>query len=322
MKKAYSSADYWRLDMSEEKINREQVKITDWPDQEEATKGRFESRITKFRKEESPQFLAVDRRSALSLREFKREYLYPRKPVVITDAIEDWRARSSWTFDYFRSRYGGTPVVVYRYHEEDEFTPDAVEHISLAEYIDRITSMDWHSYPCYLRDNWKLFYAHRDLMTDHHVPKYFFDWFKLLPAFMRLPYPRIFIGPKGAITPLHVDVWGTHAWLSQLVGRKQWILFSPDQRHLLHDYKVRVEKPDLERFPLFRQTKPVECTIGPGDTIFVPSGWAHWVVSLESGISLTYNYMGPGCFASCLSNALQTLSLQRLRTALLRRVPK
>jgi hypothetical protein len=40
----------------------------------------------------------------------------------------------------------------------------------------------------------------------------------------------------------------------------------------------------------------------PGDTIFVPSGWAHWVISLDAAMSLTGNYMGPGCFASCLAN--------------------
>src|SRR2546426_2235846 len=271
---------------------------------------------------EGPQFPSVDRRSGLSLQEFRWKYLYPGKPVVITDAMEEWKARSSWTFDYLRSRYGATPVVVHRYHREDEYTPEAVEHMTLAEYIDRITTNDWDSYPCYLRDNWKLFLMHKDLMSDHTVPKYFFDWFKLLPTFMRLPYPRIFMGPKGAITPLHADIWSTHAWLSQLVGRKRWILFSPDQRQFLHNYKVRVEQPDLERFPLFRQAKAVECTIGPGDTIFVPSRWAHWVISLEAGISLTYNYMGPGCFGSCLANAVQPLSLKRFKTGSLRWVAK
>ena len=90
---------------------------------------------------------------------------------------------------------------------------------------------------------------------------------------MRLEYPTIFVGPKGAITPLHHDIWKTHSWLAQLVGRKHWILFSPDEKKFLYEYNVQPHNPDLEKFPLFRNTKPLECIIGPGDLIFVPSGW-------------------------------------------------
>lgn len=242
---------------------------------------------------EGLRYYPVDRRSGLSLREFRREYLFPGKPVVITDAIEGWKARSSWTFDYFKSHCGKTMVKVYRY-EDGGYRPDLFELVSLADYIDQILSNDWTTYPYYIRDDWRLFLEHKELLADYTIPEYFFDWFGLLPSFMRLPYPRIFIGPRGAITPLHRDVWETHAWLSQLVGRKRWILFSPDQRRLLYDYQVRPDRPDLERFPLLRKTRPLECTIGPGDTIFVPSGWAHQVISLDPTISLTYNYMGPG----------------------------
>ena len=149
-------------------------------------------------------------------------------------------------------------------------------------------------------------------MKTHRVPEYFFDWFRLLPPFMRMPYPRIFIGPKGAVTPPHVDVWETLAWLSQLVGGKRWLLYDSEQSDLLYNCEVRVEAPDFDRFPRFSEARPLECVIGPGDTIFVPSGWAHWVESLDAAISVTYNYMGPGCFANCLVQVLRTQVLYRL----------
>jgi ribosomal protein L16 Arg81 hydroxylase len=126
-----------------------------------------------------------------------------------------------------------------------------------------------------------------------------------------LIYPRIFIGPKGAVTPLHHDIWDTHAWLAQLVGRKRWIMFPPDQRHLRYGYQVQPDQPDLEGFPRFQQATPLECTIGPGDVIFVPSRWAHWVVSLDPTISLTHNYMGRGCFWSAMVHAVRERVLQR-----------
>lgn len=259
----------------------------------------------------------IDRRSKISPQEFRREYLYPRKPVVITDATENWTARSQWTLHYFKSRYGSTLVTVYR-AEENSYRADHVETVRLADFITAIEARDFAGYPYYIRDDWRLFIHHKELLADYKIPEYFFDWFVLLPSFMRLVYPRIFIGPKGAVTPLHLDIWETHAWLAQLVGRKRWILFPPEQRPLLYDYKVQPRNPDLQNFPLFRNTKPLECTIGPGDVIFVPSGWAHEVVSLDATISITHNYMGPGCFWTGLINSVRVQVLNRLRERLSR----
>lgn len=258
----------------------------------------------------SSQYPQIDRRSGLSMKEFIREYRSRRKPVVILDAIDSWRARSEWTFEFFKGKYGRHVIEVYRYRG-GKYRPSDATRMELGEYIDGVTKHDWTSFPYYVRDNWALLTDHPELSADYSFPKYFFDWFSLMPRFMRLRYPRLFIGPKGAVTPLHLDIWGTHAWLSQLMGRKRWILFSPDQKDLLYNYEVDPERPDFERFPLYRNARPVECTLGPGETIFVPGGWAHHVSSLDPTISLTSNYMGPGCLNRSLTNAVRELLLKR-----------
>jgi ribosomal protein L16 Arg81 hydroxylase len=259
----------------------------------------------------SVESLPVDRRAGLSLREFRREYLYPGRPVVITDAMDKWRARSHWTLDFFRSKYGNDSIEVHRFGRNG-YKQDQVSSVKLADHIDAIEKHDWTSYPYYVRDDWNLMLSHRELLADYKVPPYFFDWFAFVPSFMRLIYPRIFIGPRGAITPLHHDVWGTHAWLSQIVGRKRWFLFSPDQRSLLYDYKTRVCEPDFQTFPLLAKARAMECTIAPGDTIFVPGGWSHEVVSLDATLSLTHNYMGPGCFRNSFKSCVNARVLPRL----------
>jgi ribosomal protein L16 Arg81 hydroxylase len=262
-----------------------------------------------------PVLQQVDRRAGLSLREFRKEYLYVGKPVVITDAIESWPARSQWTLEYFRSRYADTKVAVCRLGGE-RYQASDMEMTTLSAFIDQVSTSSFETYPYYVRDDWQIFLTHKELLSDYNVPKYFFDWFVFLPSFMRLIYPRIFIGPRGALTPLHLDIWGTHAWLAQLVGRKRWILFPPDQRELLYDCNVQPQHPDYERFPLFRDSRPLECTIGPGDLIFVPGGWAHEVVSLDATLSITHNYMGPGCFTSSLVGAVRQQIVERLRRGL------
>jgi ribosomal protein L16 Arg81 hydroxylase len=247
-------------------------------------------------------FEPIDRRRNLSVNEFRREYYRSGRPVVIEDAIDQWRAKSSWTFDFFKSRLGNTPVETYRY-DAGEYQPNNVHEMPLAVFIDNILTNDWDSYPYYFRDNWKLFVQHKELLNDFSDPKYFFDWFRLFPAWLRRPALRIFIGPKGAVTNLHQDVWGTHFWMAQIAGRKRWVVFSPDQRDFLYNncWRVRPDNPDLDRFPLFEKARGMECTVGPGDMIFLPSNWVHWVLSLDPTISLTYNFMGPGCFRPCLA---------------------
>ena len=261
---------------------------------------------------EEAKLTQVDRRSGLSVEEFNREYRARLRPVVITDATEDWRARSTWTFDGFRSRFGETSITVYRW-AEGGYRPDRVESRPIREVVDNVVAKDWRSYPYYVRDDWRLFLKHPDLLAEYKIPSYFFDWFGVLPRFMRLVYPRIFIGPPGAVTPLHEDIWKTHAWLAQLVGRKRWILFPPEQREFLYGCQVDVDNVDLERFPRFRHAKPLVGTIGPGDLIFVPSGWAHHVTSLDPTISVTHNYMGPGCFRTAIAGTLRDNVWRRLR---------
>lgn len=258
----------------------------------------------------------IDRRDRLSVKEFKHEYLYPNRPVVITDAIDEWRARTEWTMDFFRKHFGDVNQTIWRYDSEDEFVPQNRTEARLADFIDQVEALDWRDYPYYMRDDWRLLYANPQLKADFAKIPYFFDWFELLPSFMRMPYPRLFIGPRGATTPLHIDVWRTHAWLSQFVGRKRWIFFSPDQEDLLYDYDVRVERPDLQKHPRYRDAKPMETTIGPGDTIFAPSGWAHWVYSLDATISLSGNFMAHGCFKTCIPNIIKSSVIDRIRSRL------
>jgi ribosomal protein L16 Arg81 hydroxylase len=43
---------------------------------------------------------------------------------------------------------------------------------------------------------------------------------------------------------------------------------------------VYLDEPDLERFPLLRQTTPYKVVLRPGDVLYIPSFWHHEVRSL------------------------------------------
>jgi hypothetical protein len=240
----------------------------------------------------------IERRSGMSVKEF-RQYKSRCKPVIMTDVMKDWRALD-WSWNGLSSRYGATEITVSRYNDGWYKASDA-RQMPVKSFIEGVLTSDWKSFPYYVRDSWELFGKHPELVQDCPVPNHFFDWFSRMPGFSR-PGPRLFIGPAGAITPMHVDIWETHAWLTQLIGRKRWVLISPeDRRHLaaaqrpgkgLTKYAVEPEDGDFMR--KFPSVRPLETTLAPGETIFVPSGWAHHVRSLEAGISITWNFLGPG----------------------------
>jgi hypothetical protein len=244
------------------------------------------------------QYEQIERRSGISVEDFRR-YKAQCKPVVLTDVMSNWRALD-WTWNGLSERYGTTEINVSLYNHGWYKASDS-RQMSLKSFIEGALTADWQSFPFYVRDSWELFGNHPELTSDCPVPPHFFDWFSRLPGLSR-PYPRLFIGPSGAITPLHVDIWETHSWLTQLVGRKRWVLISPHDRQFLASvqrlgkgltkYAVDPENPDFPK--TFPRVRPLEYTLGPGETIFVPSGWAHHVRSLESGISITGNFLGPG----------------------------
>ncbi len=53
---------------------------------------------------ESPTVVSIDRRHQLSYEEFAEEYLFPGKPLIITGAINGWRALDNWTPEYFNKK--------------------------------------------------------------------------------------------------------------------------------------------------------------------------------------------------------------------------
>lgn len=48
----------------------------------------------------------MERRQNLSYEEFAHEYLYPMKPVIVTDALRSWRALNRWTPEFFKREFG------------------------------------------------------------------------------------------------------------------------------------------------------------------------------------------------------------------------
>ncbi|XP_028403625.1 HSPB1-associated protein 1-like isoform X2 [Dendronephthya gigantea] len=104
------------------------------------------------------------------------------------------------------------------------------------------------------------------------------------------------MGSVESFTPCHYDSYGCNL-VAQLYGRKKWLLFSPTQSDCLYPTRVPYEEssvfspvnfrdPDHDKFPKFENATCYEVILEPGDVLFVPKHWWHYVECLETAISV------------------------------------
>jgi len=119
--------------------------------------------------------------------------------------------------------------------------------------------------------------------------------------------------------PLGTRLWcgvlgtscGTHAddlpnCNVQVMGSKHFVLFPPSQGRLL--YRMRGSThcrfdpvlPDFERFPLARQASGLECTLRPGQSLYIPAGW-YYQMTVVSGWAVNVNFLWPRLFFHTLA---------------------
>ncbi|XP_053116157.1 HSPB1-associated protein 1 isoform X2 [Hemicordylus capensis] len=101
----------------------------------------------------------------------------------------------------------------------------------------------------------------------------------------------LWIGSAGANTPCHLDSYGCNLVL-QVQGRKRWHLYPPEDSSFLYPTripyeessvfsKVNVINPNLESFPRFKKAQAHVVTLDPGQVLFVPRHWWHYVESID-----------------------------------------
>jgi hypothetical protein len=276
----------------------------------------------------------IERARGLTPEIFQQQYLTGMgKPIIVTDAITSWPALSRWGFEFFKTHYGSDSVIVKTWLGSKGMK--FVKLMSLGDYIDYVERPDGPSrglwidsttrHPCtgpaksleiplYLA--WSIFASHAELLDDVKLsPTFVEDFLPLLPK----PFQKIMdgatkyfstgilMGPKDSQMGLHYDFLDSHAYLAQIVGKKRCVLFSPEDSDALYGGKANVDAPDFEQFPLLRDATAYECTLEPGELLFIPYRWWHHVVSLEASITVNYNFFNRVNFEGYFTHLLRDL---------------
>lgn len=102
----------------------------------------------------------------------------------------------------------------------------------------------------------------------------------------------LYVSLAGALTPLHQDNNAVIAYLAQLEGHKDAILYSPRDKPHFHNPAVGYLDPlhpDDGDFPSWRQAQPWVGSLAPGELLVWGPNWAHHVVTRTRSITVSFD---------------------------------
>lgn len=120
---------------------------------------------------------------------------------------------------------------------------------------------------------------------------------------LRPDFRWLVIGPQRTGAPWHIDPARTSAWNTLVKGRKRWAIYPPDspppgvsmgkngsgREHALNMTSLSWY---LHVYPTLKpHEKPIEVIQEEGETIYVPSGWWHLILNLETAVAVTQNFV-------------------------------
>ncbi|DBA74434.1 TPA: hypothetical protein ACH3X1_011187 [Trebouxia sp. C0004] len=156
----------------------------------------------------------IDRRTGLSVEDFKQQYELPNKPVILQNTIDDWPALLNWNSKYLKKVFKGNTILAGDY-------PMGFDNF--LAYSQR--SRD--EMPLYLFDKHFASKAPQ-LAADYKVPKYFDeDLFSVLGEAGRPDFRWLIMGPPRSGSTFHKDPNATSAWNAVVTGSKKWIMYPP-----------------------------------------------------------------------------------------------
>jgi hypothetical protein len=222
--------------------------------------------------------------------DFYANYFYRNIPVLVDGLMCDWPALKLWSPRYFAEQFGDLAVEITADRNQDSRYEDNLDdhrkQVAMKEFVRMIEEGETND--CYLvARNYLLERPELGILKTHFDSPAGF----LNPEAKVEGHVKLWLGPKGTVTPVHHDA--TNIFFGQVYGRKHIKLVSPYHLDRIYNDRrcfsdVNLDNIDYEHHPLMRDVPIIDVIVEPGQFLFLPVGWWHWVKSLEPSISLSF----------------------------------
>lgn len=238
--------------------------------------------VSKILKQSDP----VEEISSIDAIAFKKNYLSKKKPVLIKGLANDWGATKKWDFDFLSNLDDDKDV----YLISDNFIQDD----------NRYKSASFKDYIIKLKNAEKNGTTIKDYLTTLDIFKFYphlkadID-FSIFEKHTKENVVNAWIGPPNTISGFHADT--ANNVYAQVKGKKMFILCStvfnktmyPSKKHIYGAVasSVDINNFDVAKYPEFKNNEFKSVILEPGDVLYVPKNWWHYVQSLNYSISIS-----------------------------------
>ncbi|KAJ2716524.1 hypothetical protein H4R19_000599 [Coemansia spiralis] len=221
-------------------------------------------------------------------------------PFVIEGAISFWPAlgvRGWRDLEYLREAVGSHRLVSVELGDAYTDSGWTQTLIPFGQLLDTIASPHTTSAPRGYLAQHDLFAQAPRLRCDIVVPDYALVDTGRRPAIADADdiAVKVWLGPRGTVSPLHWDP--TDNLFAQVVGHKYFKLYAPSETSNLYPHppgsllantsQVDAAAPDPAQHPRAADACYVETIVWPGDLLYIPPRWWHYVRSLSTSASVS-----------------------------------
>lgn len=244
----------------------------------------------------------IERRHRLSREELLVDYYVANRPVLITGMMDEWPALTRWNLEYFAGRLGDLEVKVRMGRGGGDGRIEREKPIAsmrFSEFVERART---------LGSSGDFYLTAQDKVTNAQVVARLWDDVVQIPDYLDVEdrlAGSFFLGPPGSTIPFRHDL--ANQMMAQAVGRRRvklapsWDL--PLMRNDFHCYsQVDGRRRAAATDPPPGEPQVLECVVEPGEILFVPVGWMHFVEAIDLSATVSFtNFLFDNDFASFYS---------------------
>ncbi|EDX00825.1 bifunctional peptidase and arginyl-hydroxylase JMJD5 [Drosophila yakuba] len=231
---------------------------------------------------------------APSLEEFQTKCFKAGQPALLLNTIQHWPALHKWLDLNYLLQVAGNrtvPIEIGSNYASDEWSQQLVK---IRDFLSRQFGKDTSKTDQnieYLAQH-ELFSQISALKEDISIPDYCTISDGDAPGAVDI---KAWLGPAGTVSPMHYDP--KHNLLCQVFGSKRIILAAPEDTANLYPHeseflantaRIDAAQLDPDTYPLVAKVKFYQLLLQPGDCLYLPPKWWHYVRSEAPSFSVSF----------------------------------